>query len=355
MQNNKTKRGLKIVLLTVLLIAIIGIGILYSLFHNELATLNSIQQAEDAPFFTMTYYGDYGFDDFLQQGASTDQELVDFITKRLLKGIPMNFDLPDLGCSTFSVQTPAGEQLFGRNFDMYYSPALFVWTEPQNGYRSISMVNLSYIGFGKDKLPIGFQNSIMTLAAPYVPLDGINEKGVAVGVLLIDTEPTNQQTDKIDITTSTAIRLILDKAANVEEALDLLQQYDMHASANSCFHFQIADASGRSVVVEYINHEFSVVESKQATNFLLTPGAWYHFGKGQDRYQTLVTTLAKKNNTLTETEAMQLLQAVSQKPDSEDTEKSSTQWSVIYNLSQGTAQISIQRDYDRIYEYAIRK
>ena len=52
---------------------------------------------------------------------------------------------------------------------------------------------------------------------------------------------------------------------------------------------------------------------------------------------------------------MQLLQAVSQKPDPEDTEKSSTQWSVIYNLSQGTAQISIQRDYDRIYEYAIRK
>ena len=59
----------------------------------------------------------------------------------------------------------------------------------------------------------------MTLAAPYAPLDGMNEKGLAVGVLLIDTKPTNQNTKKVDITTTTAIRLMLDKAKNVDEAL----------------------------------------------------------------------------------------------------------------------------------------
>ena len=62
------------------------------------------------------------------------------------------------------------------------------------------MVNLSYIGFGEDKLPTSLLDSLLTLAAPYVPLDGLNEKGLAVGVLLIDTEPTDQQTDKPDIT-----------------------------------------------------------------------------------------------------------------------------------------------------------
>ena len=67
------------------------------------------------------------------------------------------------------------------------------------------MVNLSYIGFGEDKLPTSLLDSLLTLAAPYVPLDGLNEKGLAVGVLLIDTEPTDQQTDKPDITTTTAI------------------------------------------------------------------------------------------------------------------------------------------------------
>ena len=107
---------------------------------------------------------------------------------------------------------------------MYYSPALFVKTAPSNGYRSISMVNLAYIGFGEDKLPTGLLDSFFCLAAPYVPLDGVNEKGVAVGVLLIDTEPTNQQTEKVDITTTTAIRMILDQAATVEEALTLLRE-----------------------------------------------------------------------------------------------------------------------------------
>lgn len=48
---------------------------------------------------------------------------------------------------------------------------------------------------------------------------------------------------------------------------------------------KIADASGKSVVVEYIGSEMNVVypgaEGYQAaTNFLLTPGD-YDFGKGQ--------------------------------------------------------------------------
>ncbi len=42
--------------------------------------------------------------------------------------------------------------------------------------------------------------------------------GLAVGVLLIDTEPTNQETDKVDITTTTAIRMMLDRCATVDEA-----------------------------------------------------------------------------------------------------------------------------------------
>ncbi|MFQ7855414.1 MAG: hypothetical protein ACLRIS_10040 [Flavonifractor plautii] len=45
-------------------------------------------------------------------------------------------------------------------------PPLFVRTAPEDGYRSISMVNLSYIGFGEDKLPTSLLDSLLTLAAP---------------------------------------------------------------------------------------------------------------------------------------------------------------------------------------------
>lgn len=77
---------------------------------------------------------------------------------------------------------------------------------------------------------------------------------------------------------------MLDKAKNVDEALALLSSYDMHSSANSCYHFQICDASGKSVVVEYVDDEMKVVYPDKnyqcATNFLLTnPDAEFNFGQ----------------------------------------------------------------------------
>ena len=201
-------------LLALAAVILAAVLVLLALFQAELRTLNTIERVDDTDLFTMTYLGDYGLDDFLAQGgASNDNELLDFLMQKLLKGLPLRFDIPDLGCSTFAAETPEGDAI---------SPALFVRTAPEDGYRSISMVNLSYIGFGEDKLPTSLLDSLLTLAAPYVPLDGLNEKGLAVGVLLIDTEPTDQQTDKPDITTTTAIRLLLDRAATVDEALALL-------------------------------------------------------------------------------------------------------------------------------------
>ena len=150
----------------------------------------------------MEYKADYALDRFLKIGASTDTELIEFIVRQVLKGIPLKFDLPNLGCSTFAAKLADGTPIFGRNFDMYDSPALLVTTRPKDGYASSSMVNLAYIGYNSENLPTSLVKGIMTLAAPYAPLDGVNEKGLAVGVLQIKTTPTNQQTDKVDITTT---------------------------------------------------------------------------------------------------------------------------------------------------------
>lgn len=349
----KAGKYVKRTLLVLLAVIVLAVGTLAIMFQGELRTLGSIERMDDTSLFTMDYKGDYGFDEFLAKGGvSTDTQLLDFLMKRLLKGLPISFDIPDLGCSTFQVTSPDGDALFGRNFDMYYSPALFVRTAPKDGYKSISMVNLAYIGFGEDKLPTNMLNSILTLAAPYVPLDGVNEKGLAVGVLLIDTDPTDQKTDKPDITTTTAIRMLLDKAATVDEALSLLEQYDMHSSANSSYHFQIADATGKAVVVEYIGDELSIIDSPRATNFLLTPGDW-DFGGGEDRFDILEKTMTEKNNIFTAQESMDLLESVSQKVRVDKT--STTQWSCVYNQTKGTVDIAMQRDYDNIYSFGIEK
>lgn len=356
--NKKVKRILKGIGITVLILVVLIAGGFYGMFHHELNTLSSIEKKNEHPLYTMEYEGDYGLDEFLKVGANNDQELVEFVVDRILKGLPLEINIPSLGCSTFLAKNAESDgYLFGRNFDLTYSPGMFVRTKPDDGYASISMVNLGFIGYGKEKLPDTMLDSLLTLAAPYAPLDGMNEKGLCVGVLLIDTEPTNQQTEKIDITTTTAIRMLLDKAATVEEAVELLSQYDMHSSANSCYHFQIADASGKSVVVEYINDEMKLVEPTEsyqaATNFLLTPGD-YDFGKGQDRYAAMMEELGEKEGILNEKEAMGLLEKVSQDPHkTESGSMSSTQWSVVYDMEELSAIISMGQDYSEQYTYPV--
>lgn len=339
-------RGLLVVLL-ILLLAV------WLTFGGELRTVASVKRVEEnTPLFTMDYKGDYGLEKFLAEGgADSDADLVAFVVRQVLHGLPMEFDLPDLGCSTYAAHLSDGTPIFGRNFDMYDSPAMLVTTRPKDGYASLSMVNLAYIGYDAEHLPDALADRIMALAAPYVPLDGVNEKGLAVGVLLIETESTHQDTGRPDITTTSAIRLMLDRAATVDEAIALLESYDMHASANSCYHFHIADAQGNSVVVEYIGDEMSVIRSEAATNFLLTPGD-FDFGKGQDRFKVLEEKLAYTNGTLRDTEeAMALLEAVSQKP--VEGKDSSTPWSCVYDQKEIGLDVAIDMDYDTVYHFEL--
>ena len=373
-KSSKSGRARKIVvrvLIALVALVVLAVAGIAFMFRNEIATVASIKKVNDYPFYTMTYEGDYGIDEFIAQGgASNDAELIGFVVQHLMKGLPITIELPDLACSTFNATTSEGDAIFGRNFDLSYSPSMLVRTDPADGYASISMVNLGFLGYGEDKLPDSPTSSITVLAAPYAPLDGVNEAGLAVGVLLIDTDPTNQQTDRVDITTTTAIRLMLDKCATVDEALDLLEQYDMHSSANSCYHFQIADASGDTVVVEYVDNEMSVLDPDDvttagqpaagttymtATNFLLTPGE-YDFGTGQDRYQIVTEGLGARDGVLSEDEAMSLLDACSQEPHINSRgEESQTQWSVVYNLDKQSATIAIGRDYENVYEVSLRE
>ena len=71
----------------------------FALWHNELATLSSLKKLSDrdeahrdGAVYQLNVSGGYYFDDFLAQGgASTDSELISFITQSITKGIiPMN-------------------------------------------------------------------------------------------------------------------------------------------------------------------------------------------------------------------------------------------------------------------------
>ena len=249
-----------------------------------------ITELEDG-LSAIRFEGNSGFDEFLVQGgAVSDGDVAKYLTGL----VAQNISLGDLlfGCSTISVPNANGGYLFGRNFDWETCHAMIVQAVPEKGYKSISTVNTDFIsmsGVDLGKLP----DKAQALISLYAPLDGMNEKGLAVSVNMIqDSATINQNTGKPGLTTTTAIRLLLDNAAGVDEALELLRQYDMHASMGYMMHLAIADNTGRSVVVEYIDNEMVVVETPAVTNFYLAEGEKNGIGTAQshERYDILMDT-----------------------------------------------------------------
>lgn len=308
-------------------------------------------------FFAVRYEGDYGFDEFLTQGgASSDSEVVAYLSEHLLSGLRLGFSGNIFGCSTIAAVSPKGEALFGRNFDWNTCEAMVVASVPENGYASISTVNMDFITQGAGEA-VGMamrMDEVRTLAALYAPLDGMNEAGLAVSVNMIqDSETIEQNTEKPDITTTTAVRLLLNQAATVDEALELLEQYDLHASMGMVIHFALSDRTGHSVVVEYIDNEMVVTDTPVVTNFYLSEGEKYGIGTAQshERYEILM-------NRLDESETMRIL-------DMRDTldsvskdnfeEFASTEWSVVFNLNTGTAHYWHRENYETQYTFTIRE
>lgn len=299
------------------------------------------------------YTGDYGFDEFLARGgASSDAEVVSFLMESGVADFGnLLFGGNPFGCSTISVKNADGDSLFGRNFDWNTCNAMVIQSQPENGYSSISTVNTDFIsmsGISLSALP----DEIQTLAGLYAPLDGLNEMGLAVSVNMIqDSATIEQNTDKPDITTTTAIRLLLDKAANVEEAIELLGSYDMHASFGYMVHFAIADRNGNSVVVEYVNNEMIVTKTPAVTNFYLAEGEKNGIGTQQshERYEILMNRL-KDSEIMEMNDVRDALDSVSK---DNFGEFESTEWSIVMNQTTGEVRYYHREDYNTAYTFTV--
>lgn len=315
---------------------------------------SNITQLEDG-LSAVRYEGDYGFDEFLAQGgAGSDQAVAEYLTNSISDGgLKVLFGGNPFGCSTLSVPEKNQGYLFGRNFDWENCNALIISADPENGYASVSTVNTDFIqagGLDISRLP----DQIQAIVGLYAPLDGMNEKGLAVSVNMIqDSDTISQDTDKPDLTTTTAVRLLLDQAATVQEATNLLQQYDLHASMGMMVHFAIADAKGNSVAVEYIGNEMSVIETPAVTNFYLTEGEKYGIGTEQshERYDILINTLHEKTS-MTEAEVRDALDSVSKHNFGEF---ESTEWSIVMNQERKELVYFHRENYEHGYRISVER
>ena len=335
-----------LIVLAVLLVAVVVLlAGAWSMFGEKVKAAQSVRKLEDGLYY-VEYSGDYGFDAFLNKGgASSEAAMAQYITSFLSGGFMKTGVNPvpqDFGCSTLT----AGN-IMGRNFDWEGAngSAIIIHTKPQNGYDSYSTSWFYFLGFGQNWKPEGFANQYMALAAIYVPLDGINEKGLCVADLVNgDNEQTHQKTDKVDLTTSTAIRLLLDHAATVDEAIELLKQYDMNSAIGMSHHIAISDASGRSVVVEYVADEMIVTETPVVTNHYLSAGEKQ--GVGNEESHARFDKLMELCDAVTGTEQMRdTMHTVSH--------SGITQWSIVYDLEAKALDFYWQLQFGKPYSFTL--
>ena len=218
------------------LLAILAVSLLggWLMFGPLVKGALSVQKLDEGLYY-MEFKGDDGFDKLLEKGGGrTSSELAAYAMWFLSKGFyPHPKPEPDsvrYGCSSLVARSPEGTVLMGRNFDYPFATGVIMHSRPRHGYESISTFNSDYYGFGEGWKPEGFDNQYLALAGLFFALDGINEKGLAVADLMAgDDAVTHQDSGKPAMTTTSAIRLLLNRAATVDEAVELLRGIDMHS------------------------------------------------------------------------------------------------------------------------------
>ena len=313
----------------------------------------------------LDYKNNYDVDKIINSGVSNMVELVTHI---------VNAGKTGFACSSFDAFTPEGDHTLARNFDFRVAPCLVLWTHPDGHYASLSVVDANFLTYGEKHHKFNNKRTAELLLAPYCCVDGINEKGLSIAVLQIKAKATKQNDkSKLNITTTAMIRCVLDTCATVDEAVEFIKSYNMHDSLFCCYHYQLADASGRTVIVEYIDNVLHVYEKGEygiagsvyedddlnllyAANYSLTKdiGNFKIEQHGEDRTDAIKKVLKEKNGTLTELESMDLLNYVRLDYDHPTYPwRIEALWSAVYNSNKQTLKLVAHTDYKKVYTFSV--
>jgi hypothetical protein len=298
-----------------------------TLADDTVATLNSLEKVDDYPLYTMHYVGGY---DRYRAGMDPGDRA--------------------WACSLFAAMGDPDDMQYGRNFDWEFSPALLLFTDPPDGYASVSMVDIAYL-IEQDRvlsllnLPLAEREPL--LAAPFWPFDGMNEHGLAVGMAAVPESEAPYDPEKPTLSSLAIIREMLDHAHDVEEAVAIIEDHNIEWAGGPALHYLIADASGHAVLVEFHAGEMVILPNTEpyhlATNHLrLTNtgdgGCW--------RYATLDERLTETEGRLMPQDAIDLLGDVAQE---------GTQWSIVYGISTGDVDVAMGRDYDDVHSFDLNE
>ena len=352
------KKGLKIALLSVLGLVIVAGVLVWMEFGPLVKGAMSAEKLDDGMYY-MEYKGDDGFKELMARGGCNDisvlaSYVMEFLSKGHFKPDSINVPIKPVGCSTLTVKTPEDGVMMARNFDYPYGTALIMHTIPDEGYESITTFSTDFFGFGENYKPEGFQNQFMALASLFMALDGINEKGLAIAVLDAgDKVVTKQDTPKPDLTTTSAVQYLLKNAANVKEALELLRGIDMNSDPGSAYHFSMADATGRSVAVEYVENQMVVTESPFVTNHYLCEEKFLvGLHESDHRHEKLIEQYNAAGGMMNAKQLTEAIASVTQLPE-KGAIVGGTLWTMVMDLTHPSVTYYSLRHFDKPFHFEL--
>jgi len=252
-------------------------------------------------------------------------------------------------CSVFSSGAADGV-IVGRNWDNENVGSIVVnLVRPETGYSSISYsraidmnlpLNVDLLEFRDNPVARGL------LLAPFYSYDGINERGLVVAVAGVKQVEVHPLEGKQLTFVPYLVRMILERAETVDEAVRVASGFipfdlDRH-SLNS--HLLVADASGHSAILEYVDDRWEVfpgaggrqvLENRTihgATDDALRAKGW--------RHRVMSEALESLGRSPNWKEGLGILEQVAQQ---------GTVWSTVYSPTSRDLYFTVYQHWQEIY------
>ncbi|MBQ1878010.1 MAG: hypothetical protein II161_04255 [Erysipelotrichaceae bacterium] len=346
------------------------------------------------------------------------------------------YDLPEAfkavisaGCSTFVVKNLEGEVLFCRNYDFSHfhnndrkNPRtglnmIIEGNNPKARYRSLGVADTYWADFKNGSavnglLDDGKSDLSAFVLSPFLTMDGMNEKGLAISILALSVKSDYREIDfneyekimdsnkrnmflensgelpdpywiyashgsvvvnkadcrawvasqpliqTVDPSKPTLLhpvlmRMILDNCGSVEEALAMAEGFNVKgAMPGADYHVMVADASGKSRLIEWIDNKMVTTDINHATNhYVAKEDPFYKVSCGRD--ECLKAGVYRGRKGMREDYAERLLGLVVQDP-TNGMDQGKTQYSCIYNLNRRTLKIFSFGDMSKSWSYELK-
>jgi len=229
-------------------------------------------------------------------------------------------------CTIFHLTDKFGEVLVGRNFDwetdegrVWFIPA----SEEKNGIAIFEQVSID------------------------MPFEGINDKGLFIGVAAVPNSATPFSLFKPIRKSLELVKIVLEEAQTVDEALKIFERYTIVFGTflgYPIIHYKIVDKEGNSAIIEYVENEMKIIkgiDSQIMTNhYISNPEIEANSNSKTtfERYNAIKDNLMKQDASMTYVQ--ELLKIVSQKH---------TRWSSVYNLNNQQIMVTYKNSTPRIF------